>query len=231
ILLDAMAARGGGAYYPLDVSADFLGETAEALRDEYPSIDVHPVAGDLTDPLDPALDPPRPLLVAFLGSTIGNFHAPQAVEILAHVRERLKPGDHLLLGADLRPSAGKTVAELEAAYDDAAGVTADFNRNALRVLNRRAGTDFDPDSWAHLARYDAVEGRMEMHLVAERPLTIRVPGRGSVRFARGDSLRTEISCKYDRDSVAHLFSCARLRLMQWITDDRERYALAVGSPA
>jgi L-histidine N-alpha-methyltransferase len=119
---------------------------------------------------------------------------------------------------------------LEAAYNDAAGVTAEFNRNMLRALNREAGTDFDVDRFRHRAFYEPGEGRIEMHLVAEAEQTVRVPGRGDVRIAAGESVRTEISCKYDRPTVEALFDEADLALTDWVTDRRGRYALVLGEP-
>jgi L-histidine N-alpha-methyltransferase len=231
VLLDAMEARGtGGHYLPLDVSADFLEETASKLREEYPHLEVRPVVGDLAHPLDRHLDVPRPLLVAFLGSTIGNFARPGALGILSNIADFLSPGDHLLLGADLRPSRRKPLQELEAAYNDSLGVTADFNRNAMRVLNARFGTDFRPETFEHWSFYDASQGRIEMHLVALSAQTVRVPGRGEIRFKAGETVRTEISCKYDHPTVTDLFTQAGLSVDEWWTDDHERYALVVGSP-
>lgn len=231
LLLDAMEARlGGGRYLPQDVSADFLEGTAAALRREYPGIQVTPLVGNLTEPL-PELELPRPLVVAFLGSTLGNFTPDRATGILSHIAAVLGPDDRLLLGADLRPSEGKTLAELEAAYDDARGITADFNRNALRVLNRRLGTDFQVDAFQHRAFYEPGEGRIEMHLVATSPQTVRLPGKGTVEFLAGETLRTEISCKYDRPTLEGLFRDAGLALTEWIPDDHGRYALVVGAPA
>ncbi len=232
ILLDQMEAQGiHGCYLPVDVSAEFLEDTAAQLRREYPHLEVRPVEGDLTHPLDPNLDAPRPLLLAFLGSTIGNFTDPEATAILRNVARFLRPGDHFLLGVDLRPSRRKSLAELEAAYNDGAGVTAEFNRNALRVLNRRFGTDFQEDAYRHHAFYNEEEGRIEMHLLASVPQRVKVPGRGEIRFEAGESVRTEISCKYDRDGVHHLFATAGLELEEWIADDHDRYALVLGRPS
>ena len=228
ILLDAMAESGeGGLYIPQDVSTDFVLRTAETLREEYPDLQVEPLAGDLVHPLDPALDVPRPLLLAFLGSTIGNFSTAQNREIMENIAAYLKPEDRFLLGCDLRPSEGKPLAELEAAYNDSRGVTAEFNRNVLSVLNTLLATDFQPSAFRHRAFYNAQEGRIEMHLVADTPQVVTVPDRGEVRFRAGESVRTEISCKYDRETVEELFAHGGLALEEWITDARGRYALAV----
>ena len=232
VLLDALVARrDDAAYLPQDVSGDFLEETARTLRREYPTLDVAPLVGDLTHPLDPDLDVPRPVMVALLGSTIGNFSDAQAQGILSNVRDVLEPGDRFLMGADLRPSAGKSREELEAAYNDSRGVTAAFNRNILSVLNDRLDTDFDPDRFRHRAFYDPAEGRIEMHLVSLERQDVTVPGKGRLILEEGESIRTEISCKYDRPTVETLFLGAGLTLVEWRTDPRGRYALAVGAPS
>jgi L-histidine Nalpha-methyltransferase len=227
VILDAMHGAGSGKrYVPLDVSASFLADSAARLRAEYPWLQVTPVVADFTErvPLPTAL--PRPLLVAFLGSTIGNFAKPDAVRLLRRARAALAAGDRLLLGADLR----KDVARLVAAYDDAAGVTAEFNRNMLRVLDRELGADFDPDAFDHEARYDETEHRIEMHLVARAPMAVRVPGAGVFRFDRGESVRTEISCKYDRSTLDGMFALAGLRSETWLTDPAGDFALVVAAP-
>jgi L-histidine N-alpha-methyltransferase len=191
---------------------------------------VTPLVGDLTHPLEPDLDVPRPAMVALLGSTIGNFTDPQAAEILANIREFMHEGDRFLMGADLRPSRGKSVEELEAAYNDARGVTAEFNRNILANLNRRIGTDFDPRRFEHRAFYNPDEAQIEMHLVSRGAQRVRFPERGEIPLMDGETIRTEISRKWDRGSVERLFGSAGLVLLEWFTDPHDRYALAVGGP-
>ncbi len=226
VLLDALQERRPGAVYvPLDVSAEFLEATAAELRVEYPDLRIEPEVGDLTRPLVLERHGEPPTLFAFLGSTLGNFPPPAAVSVLRHVHDAMAPGDIFLLGADLRPGPGKTVEELEAAYDDAQGITADFNRNMLRVLNHRTGTDFEPEAWLHRAFYDADAGWIEMHLVTPEGAEITVPGRGTVRLAPGESLRTEVSSKYDRPTLDGLFGAADLEIVEWVTDPRQRYAM------
>lgn len=226
ILLTAMAdARPAVTYVPIDVSAEFLHDAARRLRTELPRVSVQPVVGDIERPLMLPRALPRPALFAFLGSTIGNFDLPDAVALLRRVRDVMHPGDRLLLGADLR----KDARTLEAAYNDAAGVTAEFNRNALRVLNRELGARFDPASFAHRAFYDAVHHRIEMHLVARRAHVVPIPGIGRVAFETGETIRTEISCKYDRGSLAALFAAAGLATDEWIAADDGAYALILGS--
>ncbi len=228
VVLDAMTASDTGeVYVPVDISADFLDRTADALRREYPTLDVAPVAADFTTSL--ALPPslPRPMLLTFLGSTIGNFAAPDAVALLRRLHAVMQPVDRFLLGADLR----KDTTVLEAAYDDASGVTAAFNLNLLRVINRRFGADFDLDAFRHRAVYDTREHRIEMHLVSTRAQSVRVPHAGEFRLADGESIRTEISCKYDRQAVESMFGAARLRLVEWVESPGALFALALGAVA
>jgi L-histidine N-alpha-methyltransferase len=170
---------------------------------------------------------PRPALFAFLGSTIGNFYPPAAIRLLARVRAAMAPGDRFLMGVDLR----KDIARIEAAYNDSQGVTAAFNRNMLLVLNHELGADFDPDAFEHLAFYDRVWHRIEMHLVAKRAQVVMIPGAEPVTFREGESIRTEISCKYDRTSVSSLFAAAGLRIEAWPTDPTTPFGLVVGVPA
>lgn len=228
IILDAMrAARIAEAYVPIDVSAAFLAETADRLRREYPGLAVTPAVADISEELNLPRGLPAPALFAFLGSTIGNFYPPAAIRLLSRVRAVMRGGDRFLMGADLR----KDVAIIEAAYNDARGVTAEFNRNMLRVLNHELGADFDPDAFEHRAFYEPEAHRIEMHLAATRAQTVHIPGVGSVRIAAGETIRTEISCKYDVPSIAALFTAAGLRLESWKTDAEHRFALVVGARA
>jgi L-histidine N-alpha-methyltransferase len=227
IILDAMRATGRlELYVPVDVSEEFLEETAARLRDRYADVRVVPWIADIGAPFELPRRMPRPALFAFLGSTIGNFDEASAVRLLRHVRHAMLPGDHLLLGADLV----KEPARIEAAYNDARGVTAEFNRNVLHVLNRELGADFDPEAFEHRAFFDGREQRIEMHLVADRDQAVRVPGVGLVRFRAGESIRTEISCKYDRERLTEMLASAGLQLGTWMTDPEERFALVLASP-
>jgi L-histidine N-alpha-methyltransferase len=232
VLLERLeAARPGATYVPLDVAADFLDDTAADLRAEFPALEVRPVVADLGGNLSLPDDLPRPAVFALIGSTLGNFARQAAVELLERIRVAMAPQDRLLLGVDLQPGPQKTEAELVAAYDDAAGVTARFNRNMLAVLNREAGTDFDASVFVHQARYNRSEGRMEMHLVARSDTAVQVPGRGQLKFEAGDAIRTEISCKYERSSLDTLLGAAGLRRTEWVEGPRGRYALVVAVPA
>lgn len=225
IILDAMQQAGSAEQYvPVDVSGDFLEATAGRLREDYPSLAIVTAIGDFSSELVlPYLV--RPTLFAFLGSTIGNFEEDAAVGILARVARQMRPGDRFLLGADLR----KDVGVIEAAYNDAAGVTAEFNINVLRVLNRELDADFDLSAFRHRAIYDRDMHRIEMHLDTLRDQTVTIPELGEVKFSRGESIRTELSCKYDRESIDELFKRAGFRLDTWLTGNDNLFALAVGS--
>ena len=226
LLLDAMVDAGSGAVYvPIDVSAGFLDDTASRLRDEYVTLGIEPVVGDIAEPLELDPDLPAPALIAFLGSTIGNFDPDGATHLLRNVSSAMRPGDHFLLGADLR----KNVAIIEAAYNDTRGVTAEFNLNVLRVLNRDLGADFDLATFEHRAFYDRSLHRIEMHLVSTDDQTVRIPGVGMVRFAGGESIRTEISCKYDRPTLTAMLGSAGMRVERWISDAGATYALVIAS--
>lgn len=226
ILLNAMREAGSVEdYVPIDVSAEFLGDTARRLRGEYPGLRVTGAVADISSSLGLPPRLRRPVLFAFLGSTIGNFDAPAARVLLARVRAAMGPFDRLLLGTDLR----KPRKIVETAYNDARGITAAFNRNMLRVLNRELGCDFDLEAFTHRAFYSTARHRIEMHLVSTREQVVHIPRVGEIRLATGESIRTEISCKYDRPSVRRLLRAARLQLDHWLADDG-RFALTVASP-
>ncbi len=228
VILDAMRSAGTAELYvPIDVSATFLSQTAARLRREYPRLTVEPAIADISEDLNLPRRVPHPALYAFLGSTIGNFYPPAAIRLLGRVRAAMEPGDRFLMGVDLR----KDVARIEAAYNDAEGVTAAFNRNMLLVLNHELGADFDPAAFDHLAFYEPEAHRIEMHLVSRGAQLVTVPGVGAIRFDAGESLRTEISCKHDRESVAQLFEAAGLEIEAWRSDPESLFALVVGAPA
>lgn len=227
ILLDAMTRSDvGEAFVPVDVSRSFLLDVAERLREEYPSLRILPCVADVTEDFALPSGVPRPALFAILGSTIGNFLRPGALALLRRVATAMDAGDGLLLGVDLH----KDTATLEAAYNDSRGLTAEFNRNVLRVLNRELGADFEPEAFEHRAHYDAGRRRIEMHLVARSDQRVSIPGVGEVLIPAGEGIHTENSCKYDRPSVEDLFAEAGLRTLRWWTDPAERFALAVGRP-
>jgi L-histidine Nalpha-methyltransferase len=227
LLLRPLVHAGGRVYVPIDVDADTLAASAATLRAEFPLLDVRPVIADMRDCVAVPYATDRPVLYAFLGSTIGNFDVREARTLLARIRAGLGVGDSLLLGVDLV----KDVATLEAAYNDRRGVTAEFNRNVLRVLNAELGATFDVNGFAHRAFYDAEHRRIEMHLVARYAQHVLVPGVGVIRFRAGETIRTEISCKYDRQSVDELLTGAGWRVDDWLADDAGRFALVIARPA
>lgn len=226
IILDALHdAVDTPTYVPVDISGEFLDRVAAELRVAYPALAVRPVVADLTAGFHLPDDLPRPALFALLGGTIGNFVRDQAIEQLRRIRSGMERADRLLLGCDLE----KDVGTLEAAYNDASGVTAAFNLNMLNVLNRELGADFDPADFRHYAFYDSDRGRIEMHLVARRPVTVTIPGAGSFRFREGESLHTEVSCKYTRASIESMMASADLELDRWSEAD-PGFALALARP-
>ncbi|MFJ4667063.1 L-histidine N(alpha)-methyltransferase [Kitasatospora purpeofusca] len=228
LLLDALRDLGTlGTYVPVDVSESALTSAGEALADEYPGLAVHGVLADFTARLDlPPAGGPR--LVAFLGGTLGNLLPPERAAFLRGLREALDPGDFLLLGTDLV----KDPAVLVAAYDDAAGVTAEFNRNVLNVLNRELSADFEPDSFEHVALWDPEREWIEMRLRSLVEQTVKIPALDlPVTFAQGEELRTEVSAKFRRERVAEELAAAGLRLSAWWTDDRGRFGLSLAHPA
>jgi L-histidine N-alpha-methyltransferase len=212
-------------YVPIDVSASFLDQTADQLRREYPGLSVEPVVSDIAEEFSRPPRLPHPALYAFLGGTIGNFYPPAAIRLLSRVRAAMDPEDRLLLGVDLR----KDVSRIEAAYNDSLGVTAAFNRNMLLVLNYELGSNFDPAAFEHRAFYEPITHRIEMHLVSTVDHEVRLPGIGLVHFAQGESIRTEISCKHNRESVAELFQASGLRIEIWRPDPEALFALVVGA--
>lgn len=215
-ILDAMHdAVARPTYVPVDISGEFLDRVAAELRVTYPALSVRPVVADLTAGFTLPDDLPRPALFALLGGTIGNFVRDQAIDQLRRIRSGMRSEDRFLLGCDLQ----KDAKVLEAAYNDAAGVTAAFNLNMLNVLNRELGADFDPADFSHHAFYDSDQGRIEMHLVARRPVTITIPGSGSFRFREDESLHTEVSYKYTRASIEDMIESADLELERWTRGD------------
>jgi L-histidine N-alpha-methyltransferase len=225
LLIDALGGEGRlRRCVLLDISAEALRESVAALVTAYPALAFRGVIGDFVEDLE-AIGPGGDRLIAFLGSTIGNLHPTREVPaFLARVARQLEPGDAFLLGVDLV----KDRETLEAAYNDAAGVTAEFNRNILRVVNRRFDADFDPADFEHVAFYDEERRWIEMRLRARRRVRARVRGAGLVvSLPRGGEIRTEISCKYTRRTLA---ACARgtgLAIERWFSGRERAFALAL----
>lgn len=224
ILLAALADAGTlRRFVPFDVSEQTLRDAAAAVAAEYDQIDVHAVVGDFEHHLG-ELPSGGTRIVAFLGSTIGNLAPGPRAGFLADLAAGLAPGDALLLGTDLV----KDVDRLVAAYDDAAGVTAEFNRNVLRVLNRELDADFDPEAFTHVARFDPEAEWIEMRLRAEGEQRATIATLGlDVRFAPGEEVRTEISAKFRREGVERELAAAGLELAEWWTDPDGDFALSL----
>jgi L-histidine N-alpha-methyltransferase len=228
LLLDAQRVEGTlDRYVPVDVSEAALIAASRRVLDSYPGLAVHAVVSDFEEHLGlPEGGGPR--LVAFLGGTIGNLLPAQRAGFLASVRSRLAEGDALLLGTDLV----KDPAVLVAAYDDAAGVTAAFNKNILSVLNAELGADFDPDAFDHVAVWDPAQEWIEMRLRSAQRQQVRLPGIGlTVSFAEGEEMRTEVSAKFRRERVAAELAEAGLAMRSWWTDEENRFGLSLSVPA
>ncbi len=228
ILLEAMSSAGTlRRYVPVDVSESALEQAAVLLVDEFEELTVHGVIGDFERHLDrvPRAIADTPRIVALLGGTIGNFPPGTRRRMLREISRLLGPHDRLLLGTDLV----KDPRVLEAAYDDAQGVTAEFNRNVLRVINRELDANFSPEAFEHIAFYDRAHEWVEMRLRACRPCTVLVAGLGlRVEFAAGEELRTEISAKFTRTRVQEEFRAAGLELECWHTDSEGLFAVSLG---
>lgn len=223
ILLDALHARRTlAAYVPIDISETFLHETAERLRQRYDGLPILPLAADYTQPytLPDLPDDSQRIVVFFPGSTIGNMTPDEAVVFLRHIAQVVGPGGALLLGVD----QWKDPEVLRHAYDDPEGVTAAFNLNLLRRINRELGGDADLDAWSHSVRVNTEARRVEMHLLSDTDQTLTVCGQ-PFEFAWGETIHTENSHKYDADSMAALAACAGFERRQRWTDKDDWFAV------
>jgi L-histidine N-alpha-methyltransferase len=230
LLLDAMEQAGTlRRYVPLDVSERTLADAARSLIDDYGDLRVHGVVGDFERHLDRVPDGDgRPRIVALLGGTIGNFPPGTRRRLLRKIGGMLGAEDRLLLGTDLV----KDPTMIEAAYDDPDGITAEFNRNVLHVINRELDADFAPEEFEHVAFFDRKHEWIEMRLRATQPSSVLIGALGlHVEFAAGEELRTEISAKFTRARVESDFEAAGLRLEGWYTDPDELFALSLAAPA
>lgn len=218
ILLKATAAS---AYVPIDISGDFLRDSADALQDEFPDLPIHPVEGDFMRRIDlPAQVADLPKLGFFPGSTIGNLVARTAVDLLRAMKETLGEGSRLIIGMDRI----KDVDVLLSAYDDGAGVTASFNLNLLHRINAELGADIPVEGFRHRAIWNDALSRIEMHLEAVRDLSFSLSGR-SFAFKAGETIHTENSHKYGyRDSRLLLRAAGWGVVREW-TDDKEWFSI------
>ncbi|MEM1245060.1 MAG: L-histidine N(alpha)-methyltransferase [Acidobacteriota bacterium] len=225
VLLSAMQDAGLlRLFVPFDVSEGILRRTAEELTEEYPGLEVRGVVGNFLEHLGELPDGHR-RLVAFLGGTVGNLRpetqAPQFMESLADV---MSPGDLLLIGTDRI----KDPAIIEAAYNDSAGVTAQFNLNALNVVNREFDANFVPEQFAHRAFYCPENRWIEMRLVSQRAQTVRVGALDiELELAAGEEILTEISAKYDQARLESLLGQSGFELLEWRTDEKGLFALSL----
>jgi L-histidine N-alpha-methyltransferase len=228
-LLSAMRDAGClQTYAPVDISEEITHETARTLVEEYPGLEVRGLVCDFESDLERIHSDCSPRLIAFLGGTIGNLYPGERREFLTRIAALFGPGDHLLLGTDLV----KDTARLEAAYDDAAGVTAEFNKNVLQVLNRELGADFDLDAFEHVSRYDAREERMDIRLRSLVAQTVHLAELGmTIQFAAGEEMRTEISTKFTRERLEAVYTEAGLEMRGWFTDPAGDYALSLARVA
>jgi L-histidine N-alpha-methyltransferase len=220
-LIDALT--GLHTYVPVDVSESALRQAGDALAAERPGLQVHALIADFTSGLA-VPGTPDPRLLAFLGGTIGNMLPAERARFLAATRALLSPGDALLLGTDLV----KDPEVLVRAYDDAAGVTAAFNKNVLAVIDRELGADFDPDAFDHVALWDAEHEWIEMRLRARTAQTVKVRALDlAVEFAAGEELRTEVSAKFRKETVDAELTTAGFEPVRWWTDAAGRFALSL----
>jgi L-histidine N-alpha-methyltransferase len=224
-LLSAMRDAGSlETYVPVDISEEITHQTAASLVDEYPGLAVRGLVCDFEQDLEriPAAAGTR--LIAFLGGTVGNLYPRPRQAFLERIAALLGPGDQLLLGTDLVKGADR----LEAAYDDSAGVTAEFNKNVLEVLNRELGADFDLDAFEHVARYDAEAERMDIRLRSLADQEVAIGDLDlEISFGAGEEKRTEISTKFTRERLESVYAGAGLEMCGWFTDEAGDYALSL----
>ena len=227
-LLDAMRDAGSlEAYVPVDISEEITRHTAGQLVEEYPGLRVHGVICDYETHLERVPREPGGL-IAFLGGTIGNFQPQIRRSFLARIASLMYPEDRFLLGTDLVKDRDR----LEAAYNDSAGVTAEFNKNVLQVLNRELGADFDPAAFVHLAFWDELNSWIDIRLRSLARQTVTIPTLGmEVEFADGEEMRTEISAKFTRDQLEAVYREVGLEIVDWWTDPEDLFALSLARRA
>jgi len=224
LLLDALRAAGTlRRFVPFDVDESVLTMAGKQVEEEYPGVTVHAVVGDFEHHL-PLLPSGGRRLIAFLGGTVGNLLPDERSRFLETLAATMRPGDALLLGTDLV----KDPARLVAAYDDAQGVTADFNRNVLRVIARELDADLDVEAFAHVAVWDAEQEWIEMRLEATHAQTVRVRALDLVvELAQGEQVRTEVSAKFREPRVRAELAASGLELERWWTDDAGDFGVSL----
>lgn len=226
LLRPLLARQEDALYVPIDFSEAAVREASVRLIGQYGGLRVHGMIGDFEKHLGGIPHAER-RLIAFLGGTIGNFAPERSRHFLRRLATLLADDDRLLLGVDLVKDRG----ELEAAYNDSAGVTADFNKNVLVAINKSLGADFELDGWQHVAFYDERQSWIEMRLRATRDQRVRIAVVDlELEFRAGDEIQTEISRKFTRQSLADDFAASGLVIDEWFTDPRERFALVLAAP-
>ena len=214
-------------YAPIDISGDFLRTCALALLDDFPGLHVAAIAAEYHDAIAALPETAAPRLILFLGSSIGNFTPAEATAFLSHVRQAMRPDDRLLIGIDLL----KDRSRIEAAYNDAQGVTAAFNKNLLTRINRELGADIQVAAFDHAAPFVEAQSRIEMHLVCRRAHTAYIGALDmTFSFRNGETIHTENSHKYSIGGFASLCAASGLRVQQRWTDDAEWFALLLVAP-
>jgi L-histidine N-alpha-methyltransferase len=227
LLCAASRLQGDVLYQPIDVSPSALDEAGASLSEHVPTVRVKPVVANyVTEGYAVERDGDCRVLALYIGSSIGNFSPEEARGILHTLRGQLQPGDGLLLGADLRPGVRKSVAQLEAAYDDRDGVTAEFNKNVLARLNRDLDAEFGLHTFAHLARWNEAESRMEMHLESLCEQTVYVAGE-HIHFDEGETIHTENSHKFSESSLRALLEDAGFRAQRTWHDPQRWFAVTL----
>jgi L-histidine N-alpha-methyltransferase len=227
LLVASVARQGSVLYQPIDVSASALDEAAVSIATHIPGVMVESqVANYTSEPFTLSRLPGERALALYIGSSIGNFSTSEAKSILRNLREHLAAGDSLLLGTDLAPGAHKSVETLEAAYDDAEGVTAAFNLNVLARLNRDLGVDFRLDRFAHRALWNTAASRIEMHLESLAAQTVHIGDR-RVSFKAGETIHTENSHKFTTESIAALLDASGFTSTHTWHDSEQRFAVTL----
>jgi len=225
ILLDAAGEsnRATLRYIPVDISQSAIVETAQGLLKRYPELQVLGVVADFTSQLD-ILPTERPLMFCFLGSTIGNMDEDEGITFMQSISKKMKPDDRLLVGFDMV----KSKETLEAAYNDSRGVTSEFNKNVLNVLNKELNANFDPSHFDHLAFFDEAGSRIEMHLMANRDISVKLESIDmEVGFKRGETIHTENSRKFTKKSIEDMAARAGLCTRNWHSDRDGWFSLVV----
>ena len=224
-------------YQPIDISPTALDDACATLERTLPAVTLRPqVANYITQPFTLERPPNATILALYIGSSIGNFSPAEARAILANLRSQLQPGDALLLGTDLAPSPTKSVETLLAAYDDAAGTTAAFNRNILTRLNRDLAADFDPAAFRHRALWNPTHSRIEMHLESLRPQRVHIPANSAgpaltLTFAAGETIHTENSYKFTPATLSSLLADSGFTPTQLLTDPAHLFAVTLATVA